>query len=927
MRGAETKVIIQPLVLITLDAETTPLSAAVTLRLAASQPHALPLFCSIDIETRVTDPGDLIRHAFEAVTDLAERQNALLAGNRLEDRIRVVFAFFLGSPQVEELLASAIETVHCIAGNFFDQTAVDVHVIAFLPDLAREAVREERYQNAYRQLCQLDALGATPASPARRTHFAIDYRWLLDCRTRAGAHAGTLDEVLEPAARLVTLLMDGEAERIHSAGNAAASGLHATALGRRTAYSSFGAATVFHEPDVLLRALAARAALDHLALLTTYGSSSAPSLESEPAAAESGRLGRADVDAVVRAFTSWAERAGLRAQFAEALDPQVASLDPSEDPAALTLQAQYAAHRLEQLERSATDAVKRWLADHGIGFARQVLRAASGTLDEDDDLPVMVPGLSLTSLRTEHRAALRAFLEIDSLRLQRDRLDVVETQEQESGLDALESVTAERARIDALLSQRRALLDNAIDADALHAALEQIDPLHYDALPVASPAPATQPTTPTAPDPPPRGRWARLLDRIFGATVQGAFESMLQIEQAASPTPAAASHLPALGAWALAEQKRWLIAYGHLLGRLRRALNAHGIDLDSAASFYENVACQLERQVTERSNFRLPALSRADLDRYQAAYVPALRDALHQAAAVGSLTRSFELEPPMASELGNLTQRFADFDATLMDIARKQLASLSHESVAALLRHETAARQRFRPVDVVRALIETSEPLVRPASIPDIASPRSVRWLLAHPDVHACLAANSEAHALLQELAVLHFQTSDARSFTLCAVLHGFSAFAVQKVLELRFRAAPLGADRCEPYPDVVPLDVARAHPVTQRIFRTLVIAKALGLITTIDHSVEFDDAVMPGDLMDLAHAIAHESGYSGVEREIDRQVGALLAQSDGVERLRRALHENGLGGVEQRIVLELIADLEVGGGLLRAHQENGGDA
>jgi hypothetical protein len=189
------------------------------------------------------------------------------------------------------------------------------------------------------------------------------------------------------------------------------------------------------------------------------------------------RNGNAGPHVVAAALATWADRFGLRASFSQPLDPAVAALDPSEDASVFQRQARFAAKRLEELEHSIVEAARGWLAERGIVFAGRVLHAARGAIDEGDELPVIVTGASLASLRTEHRLALREFLDIDQLIRERDRL-----------ADDSADDTA------ALLAQRRALLDDAADPDVLHAALERIE--REAAPPPAAPPPPPPPTPP-----------------------------------------------------------------------------------------------------------------------------------------------------------------------------------------------------------------------------------------------------------------------------------------------------------------------------------------------------------------------------------------------------------------------------------------------
>jgi hypothetical protein len=130
-------------------------------------------------------------------------------------------------------------------------------------------------------------------------------------------------------------------------------------------------------------------------------------------------------------------------------------------------------------------------------------------------------------------------------------------------------------------------------------------------------------------------------------------------------------------------------------------------------------------------------------------------------------------------------------------------------------------------------------------------------------------------------------------------------------VRELRFGAASRGAARSHPYPDLVPLEAAQAEADAERLLRTLVIARALGVLTAVDHYVSFDDEVIAGDLVDVAHAVSWDASRRPLERAVEAEVSRQLATAEGGERLRRALHDDALAPAEQRVVLEVVAELE----------------
>ncbi len=320
----------------------------------------------------------------------------------------MVLALFLGAPAGEELLETLVESVHRVGGNWFDQTPIELHTLVFLPDLAALGAREPRYHDGYRQLCLLDSILSARAALRPGARPAIDRAWLLDCRTQSGAHAGTLEDVLEPAATLVALLADGASEVLTGV-DAHADVPPPTAFGRAAAYSSFGTATLRHHPSLMVRLLAARAAIFRLA---SYGLSGV----AEPAAtaAETGTAapnGAPEDDDVAAALTAWAERARLREALLDPLDPALAAIDRDDDPSAAERQARHRDEMLARIERAAADGVRDWLAQRGIDFAARVLRAADGRIDAAEELPVIVPGLSLAALRTEWREALREALE------------------------------------------------------------------------------------------------------------------------------------------------------------------------------------------------------------------------------------------------------------------------------------------------------------------------------------------------------------------------------------------------------------------------------------------------------------------------------------------------------------------------------------
>jgi hypothetical protein len=922
--AAHDRRVIQPLVLITLDADTAPLAAAATLEVSARHPAALPFFCSLGFTEAAAGAGDRIRRAFESVTDLAERENALLDGYAIADRIRVVVALFLGAPAGEELLETMVESVHRIGGSWFDQTPIELHALVFLPDLAVPGARETRYHDGYRQLCLLDSILSARAALRPGARPAVDRAWLLDCRTQTGAHAGTLEDVLEPAATLVALLADGASDVLTGIDG------HAdvpppTAFGRAAAYSSFGTATLRHYPALMARLLAARAAIIRLA---SYGLSgvaeSVPErVETTPPVAE----GEPEDDGVAAALTAWAERVRLRDALLDPLDPALAAIDRDDDPSAAGRQARHREETMARIERAAADGVREWLAQRGIDFAARVLRAADGRIDAAEALPVIVPGLSLAALRTEWREALREALDIDHLIARLASLPRFDGLGVAPDSQAALDVQSTRIALEEQIADRRWLLQDHVSPEAVDDALRSIvDARRADETepaPEAVHAAADASTTPPPPDRPAArfARWvAHVRDRIAGrrhgradATDAGSppvGDAGGAPDVAARGPGARPAPLTAAQAWRLVERKRCLDAYASLLARLRASLGRHTADLTAVVEYYQAVATPLEQRITARTNFRLPVHARTDLERYAASWLPALVAELEKELDPAKLARLFTLDGADPAHAGNARDLLEELDATLTEVARRTIEPVARETLADVLAGHGPTPVRLAPADTAAALFEAASPLVRPRAVENVAAAEPGAWIVADPALRAWLDADDDAAALLAGMSTLPAPL-DPNRLTVLRVLHGFPAFAVRKVRELRFGAASRGAARSHPYPDLVPLEAAQAEADAERLLRTLVIARALGVLSAVDHYVSFDDEVIAGDLVDVAHAVSWDASRRPLERAVEAEVSRQLATAEGGERLRRALHDDALAPAEQRVVLDVVAELE----------------
>lgn len=948
---------IHPAIIVPLDEETAQLGTRVLLALGRRHPAAIPFFCALPTAEASQSPRPLdpaLRRAFELVTDLGARQEAILAGNQLEDAVRVYLPIFLGSPVEESYIVAAVEAVHRVAAEYFDQTRFELHLLALLPDLADSPDRQPRYARAYQQLATLDRLG-DPARPlGLRDRAATDFRWILDCRTRSGAYAGSIHDVLEPIVEMIALLLEGRSidpiRSVDNGGDHLATKIHDRVAG----YSTFGTGLIVHRRRQLARLLAAEAALEYL---REYGLST-PGFQPEKGEQRAAEP-RPDPALVESLLLDWAREVmladRLRALYAEvALAPTGDQI--ARDQSRMRQQCRREA-MLAAVESKLESAIRRWLEAHGLALADAALRAICEGMPEIieyDALAVMVP-----ELRANVRFDLERFLQLAELRRRireladaeaAARADAQARRQEETpspiepeggaaathgadqgapargaaepnttpgeaeearATDEMERIAKERVAIEQELQRREALLDPAIDLDRLEEELLAIAALYRPDPVAAAPGEDKPPASP-----PPVERAAGRA-RIFAGLRRTFSRSAARPEPTVPPpvstptTPLAAERInpdPAT-ARTIVERIRWIDAYTTLLGRFQQALGTHTSHIAAATKYYENTVKALGEIVTRSTNFTISTIRGSALERYRSIYVGEIRDALTAWSQGGWLAGRFRLESPELRELEHpLNAALEGFDEMLDTITRERLAPLLAETIADVLAERTQVGKLGTLRNIARTLVETSQPLARPTTYQPGASGVH-RWMLAGDAALDLFQDDSAAKSILDRENCRTLRIPDDEAIVFFSAHHGFPAHAIRKLLA--FRSEHLHS------PGTVPLDddpvslEALAVGDTERALRTLILARRLRLVDNDTGGIRVTEGmILPADLAEAVRMITYESQARAAQQVLEARIDELLLSADGSDRLREAAKALDLTPLESKILLEMLAEI-----------------
>jgi hypothetical protein len=953
---------IHPTVLVAMDDETEHLCPLVTLALGRRHPDALSFLCALRGAVAGHDPGEFdhaLRRAFETVTDLGARADAILRGNYVEDAIRIFIALSLGSTEDAAGPVEVVEAIHRIATEFFDQTRLEVHVLALLPDLAEFENRACRYALAYRQLATLERLGDPSRPLGLRTGAPTDFRWVLDCRTRSGAYAGEIGDVLEPAAEIIALLLEGRNTGPIVSADKAVERLARTIHGRVAGYSTFGAAMLVHRRRPLARLLVASAALEYL---RRYGHGD-PLFDPVAADTQATRppVSAADLHAKL---LDWADTIRLMGRLAEVFDePPPAADAPSVVRDRFRIrQDQRRAAAMDAIRTELETAVRQWLDDGGLAHAHAAIRVLhSGHLDGGGSvtLPCAVP-----SLHAQLRGDLERLLRLTELRERIEDLTRAEadarlameegrgsgdaaaglataggetTELSASGGDSgdvdpavgepseaipghgadpgppsratlqaeLESIVRRRESLERELRRRESLLDPSITPDRLEAELIEIlkeGPNTFMAEQGSEPTVDPAPEPAIAGHPPLRTRFVQRARRLFGRTERSGGLAV------APALPVSTSHEPIPAARLLPERRRWLDDYARIVEDVRLALESHASAVAEAAKYYESTVDALTDAVTRSTNFVTSTVSPAAVERYRSLYLPSLREAIASRNAC-HLSSYFRIEPPVLQPFEHPLNVVLDgFDDALDAIASECLAPLLAESVSDVLSGRTPAGAIGSIGNVARMLLEASQPLARPAPLTDPGTLTVERWVLANGGALELFGTDPVARTVLDHEGCHALQVPDDEAIVFFAAHHGFAAQAIRKLL--MFRSANLcESDNTTIEAEPVSLDALAVGP-TAGVLRALVLALRLGLVERDEREIRVsDDLALPADLVEAVRTFTTSAHAQTALRILEDRIDACLQSTDGLDRLHDIADAPDLSPLEMRIILETLAE------------------
>lgn len=954
---------IRPALLVPLDPTGEQLAAGVVLALAAHQPAALPFLCSVGIRG-VRDPSAMVvklRRGFEEVTDLRERESAILAGYHVEDDIRVCLCFALGAEELEgERITSVVEAVHRAAADFLKGSGLEVHVVTFLPDLTTEVTPEDRRGAAYAQLASLDRLAAAqPDGTLPAT--AVDFTWILDSRTRAGAHAGGADSILEPAAYMLGLMVHDPAGTGLETAPGRARWQH---LERPAVYSSFGLAVVDHRPEIVARMVAARTAA---ALLAEYD----PAAAAEDGESAAGTRPAPPRGAVVEEhLRAWAERVELIRKLTDVAHPELRGADPLDQRRSKLRQQRHRQAGLDALRGVLRDGVREWLAAGGAPLAQACCTGlAVRGVDDDPDAPLPIPDLSLSELYASllddiEATGLLLALErrcdelMDRERVLEGRLaeaerprnepeprdgeeeassgdeapvasgEVVgdpgaqddpeasrepptasdaaepEAREADNAEDLQKELAEVREALAKLTAARKDVSEMRIDPDALDELLREFVKPAQPTVPADVPQPPPPPDVVSAATP---RRPTSPFQRVLRSFRRGAAPTTpAEVEPTPSTTPEPAPTAPQSRAlWILPERMRWLRGYESILDEIRHALLSHRGDVRDGFQYYAKTAKECLDLAARGTAFHITPLAKADLDRIAGESVPAVRAALAAGPPFAVIAAHFDTNvPPLPDHALRHVERLERLDDWVMGATRKAMQPFLERSLGSIV-------EEYRPgrslADLARMLVEASEPLARPEASRGIEPWKPVRWLRGDGEFIDLLSNDEQAAGVLSGAGIAAAPGPASTLALFGSFVHGFTAQSLSKVIA--YRAHALNGGGLPDGRDLVS-DAALLEPSTAPAVQALVLARLLGVLKESRGGLEFDGTRIPADPLEGARALALSVEGQALAARLQARLDEELERPDAVERLREIEARGDLGTLEQRVILEVLTNL-----------------
>jgi hypothetical protein len=885
-RAAEGR-ILTPTVLITLGTDVRPLVPALTLAIARRSPSACRLQASVDLSNRPHEVERLFRAAMERVTALPGRNAAVRAGYAIRDEVFVplVFALGGGTPDAEEIQA-AVETLGVLASDFFRGSNLDFQLVGLLPDLgARNA---ERYRQAYEQLAIMDRAGGDDA-PRVNGRPLLRRRWVADCRTQAGAHAGDVPAVVHPLAEFLSTIVVGDELR---ALDADVDGiLHGAVRDRLTGYSAPGYAEIVFEPRVLIRHLACRAAVDIFGAMLDRGLEEADTIALEEAA----------------------DRC-----FAEMDFPNIANglLDPP-GPGMIGESRAVAVHALGRARKRAREAAlqqvlvrTRTIADAAGAAAATLFPEVLQRPIEEHPVGQIRSSISLESLRKETEDQIRETLGVPEMLTRADALEADAEEilrsemepapsSQGGGAESEDHIAtppegSSGARATALRKEALALRAEAAYLDAQLGPGGDLDVLEEKVLASLSDA-STSSEEPQVP----RGEMPSGVRTWIGHWFSRPAKSSAAPPAVLEPAQAVVAFTP-VRTRLLVEWLRWIREFERDLARFATEVRVWAADMEQSRQYYAREADTLGRDLWTHRVFSHRLLSKRQCDDLYGARCVELIHAVERRGVL-PLTKYLDLlHTPLELLQQPVNERFSGLDPAIDEAALDVMADWVAWDVEDILFNDPQVVARAATEDRLRAMGDSAQPLLRPED-PELTPAIVTVGLLAQPD-------ESHVPSIWRgQPPVEWISSGDRRRVAIRTALHGFAVHALPQLRPLRESAvATKLPDGDEPLP--------RASLVEEPLDEFIVLGLALGYIAREERSLKLQGLPVLADEAALAQAL--RTTFEG-RREffrIRRLIGQEVREPETLERLKGLAQDpEQLSSSERSLLGRVAEDLESG--------------
>jgi hypothetical protein len=884
-----------PTVTIVLSEDVRPLVPALTLAVARRSSAACRLMVSIDLAGRTDELERLFRTAVERVTALPARNAAHRAGYEIRDELYVplVLALGAGRPDGDDI-RSTLETLGILAADYFRGTRMDMHAVVLLPDVGER--NDERYVRAYEQLAVLEQAVGEEA-PRIDGRPLLRRRWIADCRTTSGAYAGDLLSVVPPLAEFLSTLTVGDSLRALEADVEGV--LHGAHRERLTGYSAPGYAEIVFAPRVLVRYLACTAAAELFGAV----------LDRELVEADAPRL----EDAVERCFAGM-ELATVRERL---LPPPDAGLRGEERAIALHARQRARVRTREAALLQALADTRAWADESGADAACLLLAALQRPTNHSNAGPVR----ALVTLQALEMAAAEQVREVLDLTGMLERANGLEEEAAEMLRPPAEAVL-EKARVDAADGPPEALDHSAAtvaraaelrkEAAALRSRVAHLSSLlepggDLDALEgevlAAGSAPLVETVAPPSmPAAAPAAPARRLVERLGGWLTRqrrGAAGLPLNAPVPAEATSGGSETGVRIDTAALVEWIRWLREFREDLQSLLGEVVVWTNELERTRQYYEREAIVVGRQLWTHHSFSHRLLSQRQCEELYAERKDGLLAAVERRGVL-PLSRYLNITHTPLEPLQQPTnERFEGFDPAVDSASTEVLTDWLEKDVEDVLFGDVQVVARAHPVDRLRAMADSAEPLVRPQD-PEVRPARVAAGLLPRTLEESRVPEASSTPV------PPWIVTGDARRIGLRSALHGFAAHALAQLRPVRERFAAQDA----PAPDE---PLPRAALVEEQLDEFIVLALALGHIRREGDRLSIQGIPIVHDEAHLAQALRTTFGGRSVFARVGRTIGREVRIPETVTRLAALAGGDALPVGDRTVLARVVDGLRAG--------------